>query len=142
MKFTRVLFSTPLPTLSFVRVFNAYPSNKEKWCLLRQQGFPVFTCVCLFGAVLDLCCCTRAFLAGATLHCSVRASRCSGLSCGALALGAWTSVVVACVIFPDQGLNLCLLHQQVDSLPLSHQGSKIAGFLTGVNLSCLKTSFI
>ena len=26
-------------------------------------------------------------------------------------------------IFPDQGLNLRLLHWQVDSLPLSHQGS-------------------
>ena len=26
-------------------------------------------------------------------------------------------------IFPTQGLNLCLLHWQADSLPLSHQGS-------------------
>ena len=26
-------------------------------------------------------------------------------------------------IFPDQGLNPCLLHWQVDSLPLSHNGS-------------------
>ena len=26
-------------------------------------------------------------------------------------------------IFPDQGSNPCLLHWQVDSLPLSHQGS-------------------
>ena len=34
--------------------------------------------------------------AGATLHCSVRASHCGGLSCcGAQALGAWASVVVA-----------------------------------------------
>ena len=29
----------------------------------------------------------------------------------------------ACGIFPDQGSNLCLLHWQVDSLPLSHQGT-------------------
>ena len=29
----------------------------------------------------------------------------------------------ACEIFLDQGSNPCLLHQQVDSLPLSHQGS-------------------
>ena len=29
----------------------------------------------------------------------------------------------ACGIFPDQGSNPCLLHWQVDSLPLSHQGS-------------------
>ena len=35
-----------------------------------------------------------------------------GLSCSA-----------ACGIFLDQGLNLCLLHWQVDSLPLSQQGS-------------------
>ena len=30
---------------------------------------------------------------------------------------------VACGIFPDQELNLCLLYWQTDSLPLSHQGS-------------------
>ena len=29
------------------------------------------------------------------------------------------------VIFPTQGLNLCLLHWQVDSLPLSHLGSPV-----------------
>ena len=29
----------------------------------------------------------------------------------------------ACGIFPDQGSNLRLLHWQVDSLPLSHEGS-------------------
>ena len=33
------------------------------------------------------------------------------------------SYSAACGIFPGQGLNLCLLHWQVDSLPLSHQGS-------------------
>ena len=37
---------------------------------------------------------------------------------------------VACGIFPDQGLNLCLLHWQVDCLPLSHQGSLIWYFST------------
>ena len=31
----------------------------------------------------------------------------------------------ACGIFTDQGLNPCLLNQQTDSLPLSHQGSLI-----------------
>ena len=50
--------------------------------------------------------------------------------CGAQALGVWSSVVVAnglscsiaCGIFPTQGSNLCLLcllHWQVDSLPLA-----------------------
>ena len=31
---------------------------------------------------------------------------------------------MACGIFPDQGLNPCLLHWQADSLPLSHWGSR------------------
>ena len=30
---------------------------------------------------------------------------------------------MACEILLDQELNLCLLHWQVDSLPLSHQGN-------------------
>ena len=30
---------------------------------------------------------------------------------------------VACGIFPNQASNLCLLHWQMDSLPLRHQGS-------------------
>ena len=33
------------------------------------------------------------------------------------------SCSTACVILPDQGLNLCFLHWQADSLPLSQQGS-------------------
>ena len=33
----------------------------------------------------------------------------------------------ACRIFPDQGLNLCLLHWQADSYPLYHQGSPRQG---------------
>ena len=42
---------------------------------------------------------------------------CTGLS--------WS---VACGIFKDQGWNLCLLHWQADTLPLSHQGSPILSF--------------
>ena len=36
----------------------------------------------------------------------------------------------ACGIFPDQELNLRLLHWQADSLPLSHQRSLAGRFLT------------
>ena len=36
----------------------------------------------------------------------------------------------ACGIFPDQGSNLCLLHGQVDSVPLSHQESPGKGTLS------------
>ena len=32
-------------------------------------------------------------------------------------------------ILPDQGLNLCFLHWQADSLPLEHQGSPISSIL-------------
>ena len=35
------------------------------------------------------------------------------------------SCSVACGIFRDQGSNPCLLHSQVDSLPLSYQGSSL-----------------
>ena len=42
------------------------------------------------------------------------------------------SCSAACGIFLDHRLNPCLLHWQVDSLPLSHQGSP---------LSCLLVSF-
>ena len=53
-------------------------------------------------AVLGLCCCTWAFSscgegrARSTLHCGAWASHCGGFSCcGARALGAQASVVVA-----------------------------------------------
>ena len=89
--------------------------------------------------------------AGTTLHCCTQAPHCSRFSCcGAQALGSQASVVathgftscrsgfqstgsvfvlqgfscsIACGIFPDQGLNPCPLHWQVDAYPLHHQGS-------------------
>ena len=42
-----------------------------------------------------------------------------------VALGLTCSL--ACEIFPNQGLNPCLLHWQADSLLLSHQGSPYVG---------------
>ena len=35
--------------------------------------------------------------------------------------GTGLSCLEACGIFPDQGSNSCLLHRQIDSLPLDHQ---------------------
>ena len=35
----------------------------------------------------------------------------------------------ACGIFPDQGLNSCLLHWQADPYPLHHQGSSLGDLL-------------
>ena len=42
------------------------------------------------------------------------------------------SYSTACEIFLYQGSNLCFLHWQVDSLPLSHQGSSIVKLWTWV----------
>ena len=54
-------------------------------------------------------------------------------STGSVVVTHWLSCSVACGVFPNQGLNLCLLHWQLDSLPLSHQGSPRSTF----NRHCL-----
>ena len=46
-------------------------------------------------------------------------------STGSIAVVHRLSCSMSCGIFLDQGSNLCLLHLQVDSLPLSHQGSPV-----------------
>ena len=46
--------------------------------------------------------------------------------------GTWLTCSEACGISPDQGSNLCFLHWQADSLPLSHQGSPIIHILEGI----------
>ena len=86
---------------------------------------------------------------------STQASRFGGFSrCGAQALGSTGSVAAApglwstgsivvhrlsrcvvCRIFLDQGSNLCLLHWQADSLPLSHQGSPHMNFRISFSIS-------
>ena len=48
---------------------------------------------------------------------------------------------MACGIFSDQGLNLCLLHWQAHSPPLGHQGSLTSVFKRSpdvCNLTCLQ----
>ena len=87
---------------------------------------------------------------GQTSGCSAWASHCGDFSCAAWTVGTWASVAaargsvavpcrikstgsiavvhelscsVAYGIFRDQKLNPCILHCQVHSLALSHQGS-------------------
>ena len=50
-------------------------------------------------------------------------------STGSTAVAHQLSCSVACGILLDQGLNPCLLHWQVDSRPLSHQGNLLMGDL-------------
>ena len=95
--------------------------------------------------MLDLCCCW-AFLwlwrAGSTLELQAQASQ-GGLSCGAQAPRSWASAAAAPGLWshrlnscgaraqlfhglwdpPGLGLNVCLLHRQVDSPPLGQQGN-------------------
>ena len=47
---------------------------------------------------------------------------------GSILVAHGLSCSEACGIFPDQGLNLCPLHWQAVSLPLSHQGSPVYEF--------------
>ena len=79
--------------------------------ILKREVFFLFLFLLFFPAVLGLCCSTW------TSHC------CGFSFCRAQPLGTWASVVVlcglncpkTCRIFPDQVLNLCALHWQVDS---------------------------
>ena len=53
------------------------------------------------------------------------------MSAGSIVVVHGLRYAMACGIFQDQGSNLCLLHWQVGSLPLSHQGS-----LQAPSISC------
>ena len=99
-----LFLSLLVPSLPcFVRAFSSC-------CELRLLFVP--TCKFLF-AVVSLVAEPRLLNARASVVAARSSSRCgTGLSCPE-----------ACGIFPDQGLNPCLLHQQADSLPLSHEGS-------------------
>ena len=106
--------------------------------------------ICLFLTVLNLHCRAGFSLAALSRSCSLGAvwgllivvaslieehgSRCLGFS----SWGSWVTDSVVkcelscstpCAIFPDQGLNPCLLLWQVNSLPLSHQRSTHISFL-------------
>ena len=48
---------------------------------------------------------------------------------GSVIVAHGPSCSAACGILPDQGSNLCPLHQQADSQPLRHQGSPSVSFL-------------
>ena len=98
----------------------------------------------------------------ATLHCGIWTSCCGFSCCGTHILGymsfssygTWaqqlwvpglqstgsvivvhrSSYPVTCGIFLDQGQNSCLLHWQVDSLPLSHHGNPILFYSINMSL--------
>ena len=82
--------------------------------------------------MLGLCCCESfSLVVGATLVAVCGLSHCSGFSCyGARALGHEASVVAAPQLWSTDSVAVAHglscsgpMHWQVDSLPLSHQGS-------------------
>ena len=95
----------------------------------------------LFLAALGLHCCMQAFSSfserGPCSSCSVQASHCGDFSCcrsQALGCTHGLSYSVEYGIFPDQESNLCLLHWQLDSKPLDHQGSPKLHFLNSISI--------
>ena len=105
-----------------------------------------FWLCCVFIAAWTFSSCGKR---GLLSSCIGWTSQCSGFS----SCGAWTLEHVgfsscssralehrlhcpeASRIFLDQGLNPCRLHWQMDSLPLSHQGSPIFSFLVKVKVA-------
>ena len=108
------------------------PLRRQFACAVFGNKFCLFLYIWLCRVFADVC-------TLASSSCDAQASHRSGFSrCRTQALGhvgfssrnMGSEVVVlrlscsaACGIFPDQGSNPCPLHWQVDSLPLSHQGS-------------------
>ena len=103
---------------------------------LFNQGFKNYLFIFACAGSLLLCgllsrCGARAFSC-----CEAQALGCAGLgSCSSQALELGSVVVaqvlscfVSCGIFLDQGLNLCPLYLQMDSLPLGHWGSPLVSF--------------
>ena len=103
--------------------------------------------------MLGLRCCAGFSLVVASRSYSLaavcRASHCGGFPCGgaqflgcaivmtcqstdSVAVAHGLSCSTACAIFLDQGSNLCILHCQMDSLSLSHQGSPCPLLLIGI----------
>ena len=114
------------------------PLRRQFACAVFGNKFCLFLYIWLCRVFADVC-------TLASSSCDAQASHRSGFSrCRTQALGhvgfssrnMGSEVVVlglscsaACGIFPDQGSNPCPLHWQVDSLPLSHQGSLLVQFL-------------
>ena len=73
---------------------------------------------------------SKGMQASATEVCGLSSCRSQALSTGSIVVVHRLSYSVACQIFLDQGLNLCLLHWQADSLSLSHQEYPEVRFLS------------
>ena len=101
-----------------------------------SSNFGVWGLLCILGVQASRCCgfsCCRARALGCTgfSSCDTWAQQLGlpALSTASAVGLHWLRCSGACGIFLDQGLNLCLLHQQTDSLPPSHQASPAQFFI-------------
>ena len=127
--FTKLLYHfvfTVLCTIRFLRI------------QFISQGFFLINFQFLFLAVLGLHCLSGFFPLIEVRGCLSLVVVCGFLivmaslvapglqSTGSVLVSRRLGYSTACDIFLDQGLSPCLLHWQVDSLPLSHQGSPLS----------------
>ena len=60
----------------------------------------------------------------------------NSLYVGSVVVAHGLSCSVTCGIFLNQGLNRCLLHWQVGSYPLEHQGVPSPGNTFNIDITC------
>ena len=139
-------------------------------CHLHASFYLIYSFVILFLAMLGLGCCVGFSLirgVGATLQLwcmgfpsqwllllpsagsgrTGAAHRLAGSSTDSGAVADGPSCLSACGSFPDQGSNPCPLFRQVDSLPLSHQGSPRPCYchvlvLPGIQVCCYNLNWL
>ena len=110
-------------------------SQNWPWSIVTSLS-PSFSKKCIYFslAMLGLCYCSGLSTVrewGLLSGCSARVSQCGGLFCCRAwplmhrlsSCGSWAYLLCSMWNLLEQGSNPCLLHWQVDSLPLSHQGS-------------------
>ena len=105
--------------MTYTRFLGSFSGN---WVVTEMaQCHFFFVVVILFVAMLALCGSTGFFSS-----CGAQASHFGGFFLQftvSVVMEQGLSCSVACGIFPDQGLNPCLLRWQADSLLLSHEGN-------------------
>ena len=119
-------------------------------CIWICTTISPFVFIFYYFIYLSFDCAGSLLMHGLLSSCNAQASHCDGFSCcRAQALWPKGSVVVVsglystdsivvvhglscsavCGVFQDQGSNPCLLHWQVDSWPLSHEGNPVPQLL-------------
>ena len=98
------------------------------WVFIAAQAFSLvvasrgYSLVAMRGLIVEASLVAEHRLQGTLASVAVA---CRLWSIGSIAVVHWLSYSAACGIFPDQGSNPCLLHWQVDSLPIELPGKSL-----------------